>query len=322
MSAAPRLLWVDIARGVALWAMFAFHFTWDLGHFGWIAPGLLYSESFHWLGHAIASSFLLLVGISLVLSRKARGPLLLSRAFWRRWATITAGAAAISAASFWLFPQSPIFFGILHLIALSSLIAAPLVEAPAWIALSLGVLALAAPTLFAGPFFDAKIFWWTGLGTFEPPSNDYQPLLPWLAMVLFGVALAKFPLPAGGERESGRALPRGLAFFGRHSLTFYLVHQPILFGFMSLLALFVVSPGQERLFVSQCAEQCIREADQPDLCHQTCTCVVSRAKAAGFWPRMVRDALTPEQKTRAHDDVVACFSGQAMSKDAGRPGGK
>ena len=79
--------------------MFAFHFTWDLGHFRWIDPALLYSPGFRWLGHAIASSFLLLVGIGLVLSRRARGKLLRSRAFWRRWATIVAAAPTRSAPS-------------------------------------------------------------------------------------------------------------------------------------------------------------------------------------------------------------------------------
>ncbi|HUO55570.1 MAG TPA: heparan-alpha-glucosaminide N-acetyltransferase domain-containing protein, partial [Rhodoblastus sp.] len=147
MSGAARLPWVDSARGLALWAMFFFHFTWDLAHFGWIDRALVLSRDFHWLGHAIASSFLLLVGISLVLARRARGPLLRSRAFWRRWAMLVIAAGAISAISFWQFPRTPIFFGILHCIALASLIAAPLVEAPAWVALASGVVSLLAPTL-------------------------------------------------------------------------------------------------------------------------------------------------------------------------------
>ena len=175
--------------------MFAFHLTWDLGHFGWIDQALIYSKGFHWLGHAIASSFLLLVGVGLALSRRARGKLLRSRAFWRRWAVIAAAAAAISAVSFLFFPETPIFFGILHLIAVASLIAAPLVDAPVWLIVALAALSLAAPEFLAGPFFDARIFWWTGLGTFEPPSNDYQPLFPWLGVVLLGVAGAETPSP-------------------------------------------------------------------------------------------------------------------------------
>ncbi len=323
-----RLLWIDAARGLALWAMFAFHLTWDLGHFGWIDQALIYSKGFHWLGHAIASSFLLLVGVGLALSRRARGKLLRSRAFWRRWAVIAAAAAAISAVSFLFFPETPIFFGILHLIAVASLIAAPLVDAPVWLIVALAALSLAAPEFLAGPFFDARIFWWTGLGTFEPPSNDYQPLFPWLGVVLLGVAGARLRLPARsrllaasayfkaqignarfarGERESGPSLPKTLAFFGRRSLFFYLVHQPVFYGAFSLLALFVVSPGQESLFLGQCVDQCVSEAAQPDLCEKTCACVVSRARAAGYWPRLAGDALTAAEKAQTHDDIVACF---------------
>ncbi len=302
-----RLIWIDAARGLALWAMFAFHFTWDLGYFRWIDPALLYSRGFHWLGHAIASGFLFLVGIGLVLSRRERGKLLGGRAFWRRWAIIVAAAAAISAVSFQLFPQTPIFFGILHLIAAASLIAAPLVDAPVLLILALGALTIAAPEFLAGPFFNAKIFWWTGLGTFEPPSNDYQPLFPWLGVVLLGVAAARLPAFTRGASDSGSPPAKILAFFGRHSLFFYLAHQPVFYGAFALLALFVVSPGQERLFLGQCVEQCVREADQPDLCQKTCACVVSRAKAAGFWSRLAGDALTSDEQTQAHDAIVACF---------------
>jgi uncharacterized membrane protein len=302
-----RLLWIDAARGLALWAMFVFHLTWDLGHFRWIDQAIIYSKGFQWLGHVIASSFLLLVGVSLVLSRRGRGNLLRSHAFWRRWAIIAAAACAISAVSYLSFPETPIFFGILHLIALASLIAAPLVDAPLWLVLALGALALVAPEFLAGPFFDARIFWWTGLGTFEPPSNDYQPLFPWLGVVLLGVATGKLPFFARGESRSGTPRANALAFFGRHSLFFYLVHQPLFYGAFALLALFVVSPGQENLFLGQCVDQCVREAAQPDLCQETCGCVVWRAKKAGYWPRLAGDALTAAEKAQTHDDIVACF---------------
>ena len=90
-------------------------------------------------------------------------------------------------------------------------------------------------------------------------------------------------------------------------MAFYLLHQPLLFGLMSLLALFVVSPNHERLFVAQCAAQCFQDANEADLCERTCACTVARAKARGDWPRMARNALTPEEKAQAHDDIMACF---------------
>jgi uncharacterized membrane protein len=310
----PRLGWVDSARGLALWAMFGFHLTWDLAHFGWIDHGIPYTAGFHWLAHVIGASFLTLVGISLALAGQGRGPLLRSPAFWRRWAMIVAAAGAISLSSFWLFPATPIFFGILHCIALASLVAAPLIAAPAGVLLAAGALALAAPHVLAAPFFDAKIFWWTGLGTFEPPSNDFRPLLPWLAFVLFGVALGQWiARRAQGETALARPgrrpglLSRALALCGRHSLAFYLIHQPLLFGFFSLLALFVVAPARETSFIGQCAAQCFEDTREVELCQRTCACTVAHAKADGYWPRMARDDLTPAQKIQAHDAIMACF---------------
>jgi uncharacterized membrane protein len=109
-----------------------------------------------------------------------------------------------------------------------------------------------------------------------------------------------------GARRRG-FLIRALSYCGRHSLAFYLLHQPLLFGLFSLLALFVVSPDQERQFVGQCAAQCFQDTGEADLCQRTCACTVARAKARGAWPRMARNALTDDEKTQAHDDIMACF---------------
>src|SRR5207344_124808 len=96
VSAARRPL-VDLLRGGALWAMVVFHLIWDLANFGWIDAEIAYTPGFRWFGHAIAVSFLTLVGVSLVLAQRSRGPLWRSGAFWRRWGLIVAAAAVISA---------------------------------------------------------------------------------------------------------------------------------------------------------------------------------------------------------------------------------
>ncbi len=323
---AARLAAVDLARGLALWAMLGFHMTWDLAHFGWIDPDAVDARAFHWLGHAIAISFLALVGFSLVLADEARGPLWRSPKYWRRWGEIALSAGAISAASYWLFPATPIFFGILHCIALASLVALAFLRAPPVVALGAGVLALLAPHFLASSVFDAKIFWWTGLGTFEPPSNDYQPLLPLLGVVLFGLALGRWvrlPLPVStgrGRRVRGRGflpqrlrrpqsqdlssveanapaprrsplpargargLNRALAFCGRHSLSFYLVHQPLLFGLFTAIGLVVAPPPDARIFLRQCAVQCVNDGAAADICEQSCACVMNRAQKDGVGP--------------------------------------
>lgn len=328
-----RLPLIDFLRGLALWAMFAFHLVWDLAQFGWIDRDTPYTPLVHWFGHAIAVSFLLLVGVSLVLAETAKGPLWRSAGFWRRWGQVALAAAAISAVSFWLFPATPIFFGILHCIALASLIALPFVAAPPVWALSLGAAALLAPHFFAAPTFDAKIFWWTGLGTYLPASNDFRPLLPWMAYVLFGVALGRWTIagqlarreaPSYGDAaihwphppptellrpaRNGGPLFRALTFCGRHSLAFYLIHQPLLFGFFTLLGLIATPSPDASDFVRQCAVQCVNDGVEAEICEKSCACVVEKAKNAGLWDKLVRDRLTTPEKSIVHDGATACYA--------------
>jgi uncharacterized membrane protein len=330
-----RLPFIDLLRGCALWAMVVFHTVWDLGHFGWIDGDFPLTPGFRWFGHAIAASFLLLAGVSLVLARRSKGVLWFSPAFWRRWATVAAAAGAVSAVSYVVFPDSPIFFGILHCIALATLLAAPLVGAPLVVPLAAGALAFAAPHFFALPVFDVKAFWWTGLGTFPPLSNDWQPFFPWGGFVFLGVALGKLPLPVMTGRGRGvrgrdvidvgantpahhlnpargeRGAKNALRFCGRHSLAFYLIHQPILFGLFTLLALIVPTAPDEGAFLRDCAVQCVNQGASAALCEKSCSCVVARAKEQGFWRELAEGRATPRVKTQTHDAAVACYDDAA-----------
>ena len=311
MTSAARLPLVDLLRGGALWAMVVFHLTWDLANFGWIDAEIAYAPGFRWFGHAIAVSFLTLVGVSLVLAQRSRGPLWRSGAFWWRWGMIVAAAALISATSYALFPATPIFFGILHCIALASLLALPFVEAPPFAPLALGVLCLVAPSFWSASYFDAGIFWWTGLSTLTPASNDFRPLLPWGAFVFFGVGLGRPQFHQWLGRFApgkGGAIKRALSFSGRHSLAFYLIHQPLLFGAFTLLSLVVTPPPDEKAFLRSCAVKCINQGVEAALCENACACVITRVQKQGFWLEMAGDRLTPQQKSEAHDIAVACYA--------------
>ena len=59
-------------------------------------------------------------------------------AFWRRFALIVAAAALVTAGTYVAFPTSYVFFGILHCIAVASLIAVPFLFAPWPVALAGG----------------------------------------------------------------------------------------------------------------------------------------------------------------------------------------
>ena len=230
-AAAPargtRLEGIDALRGAALCLMFVYHFCFDLRYFRVIAAD--FERDPFWLGFraVIVTSFLALVGVSLVLADRAR----VSRVrFWRRIAVIAACALAASFGSYLLFPKSFIFFGILHCIAVASVLAAPLVRLP-WLALALGAAVVAAGLTLSWPVFDQRSLAWIGFVTTKPRAEDYVPLAPWAGVVLIGIAAGHALLRAGFTALAPLAgAPRWLQWLGRHSLAVYMVHQPILLG--------------------------------------------------------------------------------------------
>ena len=151
--------------------------------------------------------------------------------FWRRWAQVAACALLVSAGSAWMFPRSWISFGVLHGIALMVIIvrlAAPL-RTWQW---PLGALCLALPHAVQAAWFDTRWTNWLGLVTHKPITEDYVPLLPWLGVMLWGAALGQWMLSNRRQVLAGEVPGwlRPLAVLGRWSLSFYMLHQPVLIG--------------------------------------------------------------------------------------------
>lgn len=216
-SPGGRIWEIDALRGAAVIAMAAFHAIFDLSYFAGI--DLLPGGAWFWIPRAIGAAFIFLAGISLTLGR--RNPL-------RRGATIFAWGLAITAVTWLAFPTNTIWFGVLHLIGLS-LILAPLLERWA-LPLAAGCIALGA--WLQGVTVPFPWLLWLGLRPEAFYTFDYYPLLPWLGVMLLGVYAGK-RLYAGGRKfkipELG-TVPgiSQLCLLGRNSLLIYLLHQPVL----------------------------------------------------------------------------------------------
>ena len=231
--ASPRIGAIDGLRGGALCLMIVYHFSFDLGWFGFIHAD--FDHDPFWLGFRgmIVSAFMLLVGLSLLLARRAG---VTPRHFWRRIALIAFCAILVSAATYLTFPQTFVTFGILHCIAIASVLAWPATRFPL-AALGAGAAIVIVGNAVALPLFDTPWLQWLGLMTHKPATEDYVPLLPWLGVVMIGIALGHWlslqqfrPL-----RPLSRVAPRWLRWLGRHSLLVYMVHQPVLIGLLRVL---------------------------------------------------------------------------------------
>lgn len=299
---APRLPILDAARGAALAAMAAYHFIWDLGFFGFVESARLQDAWFKGFGHAIATTFLLIVGASLALAAQGGFD---GRAYARRIALVFAAAMAVTAATALAFPDSFVAFGILHCIVAASLLGVFLLERSALVIGIVGLVVAVLPLFVQAPALDATN-WWSGLGVNEPRSHDWRPFFPWAGFALIGLAAAKWALAHGLPgalttwRATGRA-ERALAWGGRHSLAFYLAHQPILFA-LTFIAAQIAGPGQapapQPMFETACASQCVRAGGERGFCEAACACVVREAQGAGLWDKVAGGRMTDNDRTR------------------------
>ena len=153
--------------------------------------------------------------------------------FWKRWSQVAGSALLVSLGSWFMFPGSWISFGVLHAIALMLvLLRLGLARLPSAVLLGLAVVAIAAPQFVQDTFFDTRWTNWVGLVTHKPTTEDYVPLLPWFGLMLLGFVVTR----ARPGLWAGTA-PRPLAVLGRWSLSFYMVHQPVLIGGLTAVQL-------------------------------------------------------------------------------------
>ena len=201
-----RIQLLDALRGFCILLVIAYHFGYNLVARGYIPREALYNPVLNILQPFFAGVFIVLAGVSSRFSRSnlKRGLLLLGCAL-----LVTAATTAFG---------SPVYFGILHLLAACVLLYTLLDKLRATV-----------PFVALGAFF---LLWFRLTEWPVVPSADYFPLAPWAFVFFFGVWL-------GGPVREGK-LPQWFyevkipvfPAIGRRTLLIYLLHQPVLYGIL------------------------------------------------------------------------------------------
>lgn len=232
-STSTRCALLDELRGLDLISMMLYHGMWDLVYlFGVRAPwygswqGELWQQSICWV-------FILLSGFCLPLGRHPvkRGAMV----FWC--------GALVTAVTLIFMPADAVWFGVLTLLG-SAMIITGLLEK--WLEKVPPVVGL------AGSFF---LFYFTrhaadgylqlGHWLITPPGflyANYFPLIPWLFLFWTGFYLYHL---VGKERLEPlhRSVCPPLGWMGRHSLLLYLLHQPVIYGVLTVVFLLLRRGG-------------------------------------------------------------------------------
>jgi uncharacterized membrane protein len=241
-TAARRLWEVDTLRGTAIILMICYHFIFDLAYFG-VYSGYMLSTPWQLFARSIGSTFIFVLGVSLVLRANRLKPELDDRQLFLKYllrgAKIFAWGMVVTAVTYFLLPYGFVVFGILHLLGLSTILAYPFLRSRL-ASLAGGVTVIVLGIIVARFTSPSPWLVWLGVRQLGRYMVDYYPILPWFGIALFGVFAGLTLYPGGTPRFtlpdlSQKAPIRGLTFLGRHSLLIYLIHQPILLAILFLV---------------------------------------------------------------------------------------
>ena len=231
---------IDLARGFAILLMFIYHFSYDLDYFGFIQENFACDKFWINFRLVIIAFFLTVMGISLYLA-SYKG--LNKKRFKQRLLLLVVYSLLVSISSWVMFPDAMILFGVLHFIAVASVLGLLFIRLGI-INLFLGITIILIGQFLEFPIFNHLYLHWIGLMTQLPVTVDYVPLIPWFGVVLVGMYLGQLlsQRPANSallQWKSHHPITRLMTLGGRHSLHIYMLHQPLFLGILYIISLII-----------------------------------------------------------------------------------
>lgn len=228
----PRFWEIDALRGAAALSMIAFNWLYALAYFNAASFDAALPVNRAW-ALATAASFVFLAGLSLHLSTTQ------GKNSINRGAKIFFCGLIVTAVTLYYIPEAFVAFGILHLIGASIILASLFaLGLPAVALVALGCAIVALGFLLPAIQSQTPLLLWLGVPPAGFQSVDYEPLIPWFGVFLFGITAGKIFYPKG--RRAFKIIKKpflagALCLPGRHSLAIYLAHQPLLIAALCAL---------------------------------------------------------------------------------------
>lgn len=227
-----RIQSIDLIRGVDIVLMVLFNYSVTLTYFRLvhIPSNFLYWSVFP---RAVAAIFIFISGAAAYVSfgnHKEN----FSKRYFVRGGKLLIFAAFITLFTYIFVPEGTIYFGILHFFAVSSFLI-PFFIKYSKLNLATGLLIILSGSYLQLMDFDFPYLFWLGFTPENFYTFDYFPLMPWLGVLLLGVHSGKYIVEKTANIKLKGRLAGIFAFFGKNSLTIYLIHQPALISLLIIL---------------------------------------------------------------------------------------
>lgn len=219
-----RFAELDFIRGLCLLVMIICHLAWDLHHYygypSYYSDGWLY-----WSFVVLAPIFMVLAGISSSFTRSHQ-----KRAF-----RVLFFAMVITLFTFFYDRNQMIMFGILHFMGVNMLLYPYYRKLNPWLLTGIALIIISLGRFVANIDMHTDVLFPLGLRSASYRSFDYFPMIPYAGFFMIGTVLGPILYPDRKSRVAINIPPNPISYMGQHSLTVYMIHQPVLITLLFLL---------------------------------------------------------------------------------------
>ncbi len=218
-----RIWEIDLLRGIAIILMVVFHFVYDLNIFAGV--NINYSTGFwYWVGRMAAILFIFISGISSGFSSDNL----------KRGIKVFSFGMVVSVATYMVFQQEYVRFGILHFLGFCMIIFPLLKKLHVLVLMSMAIVISYLADPVKNILVDTSLLLPLGFRYRGFRSVDYYPLIPYLSLFILGVIAYKMYYYKRKSAFNFTLENKNINLISKYSLLIYVIHQPVIIGLILL----------------------------------------------------------------------------------------